>query len=95
MNATSELKSIVELRETVRCTACCRPMCRFNDLRGDDYDGPPRSGTTVCQECGHIMRLDNGRLRNLNADEKKSLPSHEQAREIRALQDSIVERLIG
>lgn len=94
MNATSELKSVI-LRETVRCTACGRSMHSFNDLRGEAYDGPPQSGTTLCQECGHIMRLDNGRLRNLNADEKKSLPSHEQAREIRALQDRIVERLIG
>lgn len=75
------------------CIACGLPIPRT--LVSRDKGSPGKTGTIVCNRCGHIMHRDGDQLRNLTREEKKTLPQHSFAKEIRAEQESIVARYWG
>jgi NAD-dependent SIR2 family protein deacetylase len=91
-----------ELMKTLRREGQACPSCgwRFYGTRKNNCDrskprGACRLRILVCTSCGGLMKVVQGRVWPLTRDDKKTLPLHRFAKEIRADQESRIRRMVG
>jgi hypothetical protein len=85
------------------CPSCGKAMCVLRNPRHIARlpklpKGTPKFGCsiTVCVGCGGIAAYrDGGTVRQLTSDERRRLPNHHYAKQIREHQERIVARMWG
>lgn len=73
------------------CSACGDPG---NEVIRRTH-GVGATGYVICSSCGHIMRMDDGKVRDLTTDDKQRMRTVRDAEQMKKVQEEFVRGMWG